>query len=1503
MRIFSKRFWVLLLSAGLLATGANLTVAPAAMGAVQETSMDRYYDLGASSWANNEGREELDGEAFTLTNNSTVEFWANIPSGQASSWIDLMGKENSWVFAHGTDGNFLWAYMGPTGWNWLNSGVYMKTDTWMHIAVRNSGRYVYLYFDGVLVSSGDTWYNAADKTFTGAPTDSNGSFGIGGRTNMRNNNYYYGHNRNGTYKVDEIKVYKSDRSANLLSDMHTRADVTDPALTAYYDFNEIGASIKNQKSLATNESDLKINNFEGTSVNRKDVKTVTRPDTRQGKTVVTFPRTYITKEGGWVVPTGLGQVEVLQVAGGGAGGARHAGGGGAGGYYYRPAVNVIPGQTLKVQVGQGGVSTKWYTWNAIGTKGQDTFFGTARTLGGGTSGAGLASSDLAGGSGAGATGSGSAGTSNQNSTAGYGIGNPGGLGSNGTTSSNNWTGGGGGGAGTSGGNSSVIGSNAGSPNAGNGGRGLVSTITGASVCYAAGGGGGVHATGGAAGAGGSCVETNTTVGGPGGRGRTTPLGSVALNGVTNSGSGGGGTGWDEAQVDSVESGIGGDGGSGVVVITYSNNVPLAMNNGCDTYQYETGAYTIEEVRRTGACNWTVPSGVSAVDLLVVGGGGGGGAHVAGGGGAGGVYQKTNFAVSAGEVIPVEVGAGGAGAQWSPRLYGENGGQSKFGTFAVLGGGRGASWNWSNANGTGASGTSVLATVANGGGGTWAGGPGGATASALGAGFSGGNAGGAGSIYNAEPHPAGGGGGAGGAGQAASGQFLAGKGGPGVATTIRGYTEYVGGGGGGGTNYSADNIPDLTGWTRGGCGLYSESAISGKQACSTAQLPVGGSSRTGGASVNIPNAGGGGGAGGAGGSAIYVGYPKNYGGGTGGAGSITKITGSALCLAGGGSGGSLFDTKTAGESSWRPSATCGGGTGSRGPLYNPYLGITQITNAASGSGGGGGGAGAYMPLTGDQILVSPSAAEGGRGGSGVIIIRFTVPNPRGATQSLNMACHGFSSSTTTEQSRSAGYFGTAFTTDSTTSEFTFESLGYNSMFGHEWGAGGPTGCGTSGDYYTVYAWGYLQNPTGTQQNIYFEKQADDGFRLVVDGKVFFDEDTQYTTVSNNATFISMKPGSWHFIQLWKHEVINSSSLGIRYKTSSGGSLSVISSSYLSRYVPRSITSSTIPISTRYNETLTVSMTVDTSTEVIGGVNDSSTVMSMKGKYTFYDSQTALTGCVNVYSSNGAFKCSWYVRPSAVGYRTIKVVFTPDSSTAMTDLQYNVFRRVEWTQTIEVTKGRQSPLRIGQYTAFIGISSYPLNVYPDTSIYPKVGTTYTRSVTTGTAGCQLDPTRFFVTDTLPDTSTGGSCVATVVLSGTELFAPETGTATIYFVKWSDAYATQVPSGAHTIPLNGGTQIIVHTETVTVTDTATAFRDLSNNVITSAAPGDEIRIYITGYAGLTAADLSVTFRVYEDATITAKTDTYVQVLVPSTASSGVVAIDSPRGVSYTPSLTISP
>jgi hypothetical protein len=454
---------------------------------------------------------------------------------------------------------------------------------------------------------------------------------------------------------------------------------------------------------------------------------------------------------------------------------------------------VIPGQTLKVQVGQGGVATKWYTQRSDGSQGQDTYFGTTRTIGGGTSGAN-------GGSGGGAVATGAAGVSIQNSTVGYGIGSAGGVGSSGNINYN-WTGGGGGGAGGAGGNSNPTGATAATPTGGNGGRGISSTITGASVCYAAGGGGGTHYNGGAAGLGGSCAETGTTSGGPGGKGRFTSEASATLSGVANTGSGGGGGGWDETQTSLVQSGLAGDGGSGVVIITYSNNVPLALNNGCDTYSYEVGNMTVEEFKQTGTCNWTVPTGVTRLDLLVVGGGGGGGAHVGSGGGAGGLFERGNISVTAGTVVPVEVGAGGSGAVWSPRAYGTNGGSSKFGTYQVLGGGRGASWDWANPNGTGASGTSVVAAVANGGGGTNPKAPGTGTGSTLGAGYSGGNSGGAGAVNSWEPHPTGGGGGAGGAGQAAQNRSVAGNGGPGVASGIRGGTElsYFAGGGGGGTH--------------------------------------------------------------------------------------------------------------------------------------------------------------------------------------------------------------------------------------------------------------------------------------------------------------------------------------------------------------------------------------------------------------------------------------------------------------------------------------------------------------------------------------------------------------------------------------------------------------------------------------------------------------------------------------------------------------------------------
>ncbi len=57
--------------------------------------------------------------------------------------------------------------------------------------------------------------------------------------------------------------------------------------------------------------------------------------------------------------------------------------------------------------------------------------------------------------------------------------------------------------------------------------------------------------------------------------------------------------------------------------------------------------------------WTVPSGVTRVDYVVVAGGGGGG-RGGGGGGAGGYLTGASFGVTPLETYTIIVGSGGAG---------------------------------------------------------------------------------------------------------------------------------------------------------------------------------------------------------------------------------------------------------------------------------------------------------------------------------------------------------------------------------------------------------------------------------------------------------------------------------------------------------------------------------------------------------------------------------------------------------------------------------------------------------------------------------------------------------------------------------------------------------------------------------------------------------------------------------------------------------------------------
>jgi hypothetical protein len=235
---------------------------------------------------------------------------------------------------------------------------------------------------------------------------------------------------------------------------------------------------------------------------------------------------------------------------------------------------------------------------------------------------------------------------------------------------------------------------------------------------------------------------------------------------------------------------------------------------------------------------------------------------------------------------------------------------------------------------------------------------------------------------------------------------------------------------------------------------------------------------------------------------------------------------------------------------------------------------------------------------------------------------------------------------------------------------------------------------------------------------------------------------------------------------------------------------------------------------------------------------------------------------------------------------------DSVTATTSLRL----------TITINKARQASLSIGQYNAFANSSSYPLNVYGgSTSALPV------RSlVDSGTAGCTIDATSMFLS-----APRVGSCTVRAVKAGDTNYLSETATATIYWIQWSDAYATRVPSTPTEIVLNHSTAITKYNyETLTVT----GYQNGSGLSVSSIAKNQILRIVGDGF---TDADyIEVLFanmearailpagqpnRFTEMQVVTVSGINYLELTVPSGAESGIVTVNSPKGTARGPSLTI--
>jgi hypothetical protein len=299
------------------------------------------------------------------------------------------------------------------------------------------------------------------------------------------------------------------------------------------------------------------------------------------------------------------------------------------------------------------------------------------------------------------------------------------------------------------------------------------------------------------------------------------------------------------------------------------------------YSITVNAPIVSSYTSTGSGTFSVPTGITSIDLLMVAGGGGGssGNGSNGGAGAGGLIYIPSYPVTPQGSISYTVGGGGLGGHsqgggsysynGQNGIKGQNGQNTTFGSLTATGGGAGGAWdaggNEGNPGGSGgggaynSSGGTALQPSNSGDSGTY------------GFGYAGGTSGGWGNPYQMT---GGGGGGAGAVGNNGSpyGVTPKGWGGNGKTYDISGSSVTYAGGGGGANQHAED--PNNDGG-KGGTG-------GGGSAASTIYNPVSNPS------VRVPgqpgtaNTGGGGGAG----TWLPAGQaPYTTGGGDGGSGVI------------------------------------------------------------------------------------------------------------------------------------------------------------------------------------------------------------------------------------------------------------------------------------------------------------------------------------------------------------------------------------------------------------------------------------------------------------------------------------------------------------------------------------------------------------------------------------------------------------------------------------------
>ena len=374
------------------------------------------------------------------SNNFSVEFWFKADNLSGNYGLLSQGSQGSarYFVQLQTNGRVT-LYAFSSGVLEVPAGS-ISEGRWNHIAFTHEGSASKAYLNGVEVGQHTVapTRNWSDTLYLGARYD--GGLDFGG-------------------EIDQIKVWDDVLSPTQVeTSMHAWGSAiggTPPGLLVHYDFNESGFIFDNRAS------DDNALNLDLTSANSNDSQApvaITDSSSVSGSTIVKFPRSYLTLNGGWTAPAGVSSIQALVVAGGGGGNrgvcSAHYGAGSGGGQVRDISTPVTPGNTYLVSVGQGGAADAGNcnaSSRTSGKDGQPSSFANFMSLGGKAS-----AYDSANG---GASGNGNAGAS--------ATGNAG----------NGYNSGGGGGAGGVGGVEDLR----------DGGAGVSSTITGTARTYGAGG--------------------------------------------------------------------------------------------------------------------------------------------------------------------------------------------------------------------------------------------------------------------------------------------------------------------------------------------------------------------------------------------------------------------------------------------------------------------------------------------------------------------------------------------------------------------------------------------------------------------------------------------------------------------------------------------------------------------------------------------------------------------------------------------------------------------------------------------------------------------------------------------------------------------------------------------------------------------------------------------------------------------------------------------------------